>query len=64
MLNYDRIDISEGIDFNKASELKEGYNCYYRQFLNKGFKFQPYVCVCHRYRGLLMMSITLAILPF
>ena len=36
MLNYDRIDISEGTDVNKASELKECYICHYWQFPKKG----------------------------
>ena len=29
MLEYDRIDISEGIDVNKTSLLKECDNCHY-----------------------------------
>ena len=40
-LNYDRIDISEGIDINKTSESKECNICHYWHFLNKWFKFQP-----------------------
>ena len=48
MLFYDRIDISEGININKTSALKECNICHYSYFLNKGFKFQTYVCNrCH-----------------
>ena len=54
---YDRIELSEGIDVNKASELKECDVCHYWYFLNKGFKFQTNVC--NRCHDLLMMSMTL-----
>ena len=58
MLYYDRIDISEGIDVNKTSALKESNICHYWYFLNKGFKFQANVCNgCH---DLLMMSMNLS----
>ena len=43
MLYYDRIDVSEGIDNNKTGASKECDICLYWYFLNKGFKFQPYV---------------------
>ena len=35
MLEYDRRDISEGIDMNKTSSSKECDICYYWYFLNK-----------------------------
>ena len=58
MLYYDRTDISEEIDINKASASKECDICHYCYFLNKGFQFQPYVCNgCHE---LLMMSMNLS----
>ena len=44
MLYYDRPDVPEGNDVNEISEPKEFDICYYWYFLNKGFKFQPYVC--------------------
>ena len=48
MLYYDRIDISEGVNVNKTSALKECDVCHYWYFLNFSFKFQPYVCSrCH-----------------
>ena len=54
MLYYDRINVSEGIDINKASKSKECEICHYWYFLNKGFKFQTTFCNgCHY---LLIMS--------
>ena len=48
ILYYDRTEISLGIDSNKTSRSKECDICYYWYFLNKLFKFQPYVCNrCH-----------------
>ena len=41
MLNYDRIDVSEGVDVNKTSASKECDICHYWYFLNYSFKFQP-----------------------
>ena len=49
MLEYDRIDISEGIDVNKPNASKECDICHY-WYLNKdiGFKYEPYLCnSCH-----------------
>ena len=48
MIYYNGIDVSEGIDVNKTSESKECDVCHYCFFLDKGFKFQTYVCSgCH-----------------
>ena len=58
MLYYDRIDVSEGIYFNKASSSKECDTCHYSHFLNYNFKFQPNVC--NRCHDLLMMFINLS----
>ena len=45
MLEYDRIDISEGIDINKCEETsKERSLCKFYYFLNKNFKYEPYLC--------------------
>ena len=44
MLEYDRIDISEGIDINKANKLKECMLCHYFYFLNNNFSYGPYLC--------------------
>ena len=48
MLEYDRIDISEGIDVNKTSASKECDICHYWCFKDTGFKHEPYLCNgCH-----------------
>ena len=48
MLKYDRIDISEGIDVNKANLSKECDICHYWYFKDLGFKYEPYLCNdCH-----------------
>ena len=48
MLEYDRIDISEGIDVNKTNLSKECDICHYWYFKDIGFKYEPYLCNgCH-----------------
>ena len=48
MLEYYRIDISEGIDINKTNASKECYICHYWYFKDIGFKYEPYLCNgCH-----------------
>ena len=48
MLEYNRIDISEGIDINKTNLSKECDICYYWYFKNTCFKCEPYICNgCH-----------------
>ena len=43
MLEYNRIDTSEGIDINKTSASKEFDICHYLDF-----KYEPYLCNgCH-----------------
>ena len=44
MLEYDRMDISEGIDINKTNASKECEICHYWCFLDKCFKYEPYLC--------------------
>ena len=49
MLEYDKIDISEGIDVNKSNDKsKECDICHYWYFSDKNFIYQPYLCNgCH-----------------
>ena len=55
---YDRTDVSQVIDINKASVSNEWNICHYWYFLDKGFKFQLDVCDwCH---DVLKMSINLS----
>ena len=44
MLEYDRIDISEGVDVNKTNFSKEYDICHYWYFKDIGFKHEPYLC--------------------
>ena len=48
MLEYNRIDISEGVDVNKTNLSKECDICHYWYFKDIGFKYEPYLCNgCH-----------------
>ena len=49
MLEYDRIDISEGIDVKKCNETSRQCRlCKFYYFLNKNFNYQTYLCDgCH-----------------
>ena len=48
MLEYERIDISEGIDVDKTILSKECDICHYWYFKDIGFKHEPYLCSgCH-----------------
>ena len=48
MLEYDIIDISEGVDINETSLSKECHICHCWYFKNIGFKYEPYLCNgCH-----------------
>ena len=45
MLEYDRIDLSEGIDIKKCEETsRECILCRFYYFLDKSFKYGPYLC--------------------
>ena len=45
MIEYEKIDISEGIDLNKTNKSKECMLCHYWYFLHKNFSYGPYLCV-------------------
>ena len=48
MLEYDRIDLSEGIDVNKTSNSRECSFCHCYYFLDINFNCQKYLCDgCH-----------------
>ena len=48
MLQYKKIDISEGIAIDKTNTSKEYMLCHYWYFQNVGFKFELHVCnKCH-----------------
>ena len=48
MLEYDKINIPEGIDINKINASKEYDICHYWCFKDIGFKYELYLCNgCH-----------------
>ena len=57
MLQYEKIDVSEGIDVNKTSASKECELCHYWFFKDIGFKFEEHVC--NRCHDLLTMAYSL-----
>ena len=45
MLEYDRINISEGIDIKKCRETSRKCSlCKFYYFLDKNFNYEPYLC--------------------
>ena len=44
-LEYNRIDVSEGIDINRANGSKECDICHYWYFIDIGFKYKPYLII-------------------
>ena len=62
MLQYKKIDVSEGIDINRTIASKECMLCHYRYFKDVGFKFEPHVInKCH---DVLMTAYELKILQY
>ena len=56
MLEYDRIDVSEGIDTEKTNKSKECKICHYWYFKDIGFKYEPHLCNgCH---GLMQKAVS------
>ena len=48
MIQYDKINILEGIDINQTCASKECMFCHYQHFKDAGYKSEPYVCdKCH-----------------
>ena len=43
MLEYERIDISDGIDVDTSNKSKECILCHYWYFLDKNFGYGPYL---------------------
>ena len=56
MLEYHRIDISEGIDINKTYASKECKIFHYWHFKDIGFKYEP--CLCNDCHGLVQKAIS------
>ena len=50
ILQFDKTDVSEGIDINKTSASKECMLWHYWYFKVVGYKLEPHLCnVCHNY---------------
>ena len=45
MLEYERINASEGIDANESNKSKECDICHYWYFLDKNFSYEPYLAM-------------------
>ena len=60
MLEYDRIDISEGIDVNKTNLSKECDICHYWYFKDIGFKYENYLDYhdCHGCHDLIQKAMS------
>ena len=56
-LQYEKIDVSEGIDVNKTSSSKECQLCHYWCFRHFGSKFEEHVC--NGFHDLLTMAYSL-----
>ena len=54
MLQYEKIDLSEGLDINKSNKSKRCMVCHYWYFKDIGHKFEPYVC--NKYHDISMMA--------
>ena len=44
MIEYDRIDISQGIDVDMSNKSKDCVLCHYWYFSNKNFSYGPFLC--------------------
>ena len=55
MLEYESIDISEGIDLNKTNNSKECMLCHYWYFSHKNFNYEP--CLCEGCYNIMQKSI-------
>ena len=48
MLQYERIDVSEGMDLNNSDKSKGCMICHYWYFKDNGHKYEPQICNgCH-----------------
>ena len=48
MLEFDKIDISEGIDMSNTNKSRECNICHYWYLLDKNFNYEKYLCNgCH-----------------
>ena len=62
MIEYERTDISEGIDINKSNKSKECTLCHYWYFLDKNFSYGPHLC--DRYYNIIQIQILKILILF
>ena len=55
ILEYERIDISKGIDVHMSNKSKECMLCHYYYFLDKNFSYGP--CLCNGCYNIMQNSI-------
>ena len=55
-MQYNKIDVSEGIDVNKTSASKDCELCHYWFFKHIGFKFEEHVCNSNKCHDLLRIA--------
>ena len=44
MLQYEKINVSKGIDINKSNKSKECMICHYWYFLDLSYTYEPHIC--------------------
>ena len=44
MLEYGKIDVSDGLDVDMSDKSKKCMLCYYWYFLDKNVSYEPYLC--------------------
>ena len=60
MLQYQKIDVSEGIDVNKTSKSEKCELCRYWFFKDVGFKFEKHGCNgCHIHTAYFLKNIAI-----
>ena len=65
MLEYEKTDISEGIDVNKSKNSRECSLCHFWYFTDKKFNYGPYLCNgCHGMSMKVVSLKNLAIIHF
>ena len=65
MLEYEKTDISEGIDVNKSKNSRKCSLCHFWYFTDKKFNYGPYLCNgCHGMSMKVVSLKNLAIIHF
>ena len=54
MIQYERINVFDGIDINRSNKSKECMICHYLYFKDIGYKYEQYVC--NGYHDLSLMA--------